>query len=236
MTIEQYYGINVLRDDLLPGGTKSIILPNIKPILEPNKIYSNEYVYATPVYGGFQIALSIYCKQNNIKATIFCAKRAKRHENTQRCIDEGAKVIEIPHGYLTVVEKASRHYCEQMNAHKIVFGAKNESNIKALSVYVKAVINSLGKEPDEIWCAVGSGMLVESILKGTTSAKIHGVMVGSAYQNTHERLTLHRYHKTFEKPSIIHAPFPSMPNYDLKAWEYCSIKSRGDSVLFWNVL
>ena len=55
ITIEQYKGVNVLRDDLLKGGTKSILMPSI--------IGDDlEYVYASPVYGGFQIALSAYCK------------------------------------------------------------------------------------------------------------------------------------------------------------------------------
>jgi len=50
ITIEKHKGVNVLRDDLLIGGTKSILMPSI--------IGDDlEYVYASPVYGGFQIAL-----------------------------------------------------------------------------------------------------------------------------------------------------------------------------------
>ena len=55
ITIEQHKGVNVLREDLLVGGTKSILMPSI--IGE-----SQEYVNASPVYGGFQIALSAYCQ------------------------------------------------------------------------------------------------------------------------------------------------------------------------------
>ena len=63
--IKDHYGIKVVRDDLLPGGTKSILLASIdNPAI-------NEFVYASPVYGGFQIAISIYCKSVNKKATIF---------------------------------------------------------------------------------------------------------------------------------------------------------------------
>lgn len=62
ITIEQHKGVNVLRDDLLTGGTKSILMPSI--------IGDDlEYVYASPVYGGFQIALSAYCQSVNKKAT-----------------------------------------------------------------------------------------------------------------------------------------------------------------------
>jgi hypothetical protein len=55
IVIEKHKCVNVLRDDLLPGGTKSILMPSIIGD-------SLEYVYASPVYGGFQIALSAYCQ------------------------------------------------------------------------------------------------------------------------------------------------------------------------------
>ena len=56
ITIEPHFGIKVLRDDLLPGGTKSILMTSIIGEAE-------EYVYGSPVYGGFQIALAEYCNQ-----------------------------------------------------------------------------------------------------------------------------------------------------------------------------
>ena len=43
--IEKHYGINVLRDDLLDGGTKSILLDGIEKLYP----YITEYVYASPV-------------------------------------------------------------------------------------------------------------------------------------------------------------------------------------------
>ena len=55
ITIEKHKGVNVLRDDLLTGGTKSILMPSI--------IGDDlEYVYASPVYGGFQIVTHITCR------------------------------------------------------------------------------------------------------------------------------------------------------------------------------
>ncbi len=67
ITIEQHKGVKVLRDDLLTGGTKSILMPSI--------IGDDlEYVYSSPVYGGFQIALSAYCQSVNKKATILWLK------------------------------------------------------------------------------------------------------------------------------------------------------------------
>lgn len=225
---EMYYGIRVIRDDKLPGGTKSVILPNI--VTDE----FDEYVYASPVYGGFQIALSMYCQAIGKKATIFCAMRAKEHENTAKCREYGANIVHIRPGYLSCVEKYARLYCEVHGAKKIEFGAKNEFNINLLSQRVTDAIHEFG-EPDEIWCAVGSGMLIESILKGTRTAIVHGVCVGADYTNDDPRIKLYKYPRGFETKSPIRPDFPSMPNYDLKAWEYCRSMSQGN-VIFWNVL
>jgi cysteine synthase len=230
ITIEDHFGIKVLRDDLLAGGTKSVLMDSI---INPE---AKEFVYASPVYGGFQIALSAYCAKIGKKATIFCAKRSEFHANTKKCLDYGAQIIEVPFGRLAVVEKKARDYAKETGAVKLIFGAKTEENKKIIAERMKSVIEIIGKEPSEIWCAVGSGTLVESILQGTKKAKIFGVQIGKEYTGKHKRLTLLPYHMNFHQIAKIEAPFPSTPNYDLKAWEYCLNYRKSKNVLFWNVL
>lgn len=239
--LETYNGITVLRDDLLPGGTKSVLLPKL---LDPS---ADEYVYASPVYGGFQIALSLYCQSIGKRATIFCAKRGLHniHPNTQKCIDAGAKVIQVPYGYLSVIEARAREYvADDSSKQKLIFGAGSHGSISTIAKRMREVIKKLGREPKFIYCAVGSGTLVKGILAGTSTAIIHGVQVGKDFNYDHPRLTMHKYAKSFDKVSTIKSPFPSMPNYDLKAWEFCvlsELNSPGPckppgEVLFWNVL
>lgn len=229
MYIKNYNGICVLRDDKLTGGTKSILMPSI---VEKGK----EYVYASPVYGGFQIALSAYCQKHGNKVTIFCAKRKDIHENTLKCIEYGANVVQVPYGYLSVCEKRARDYCETTGAIKLVFGANSQENKILIGNRMREVIKRMGREPKEIWCAIGSGTLVESILMATENAKIYGVQVGAEYESKNPRLTVMKYHKSFDKKSTYKAPFPSMKNYDLKAWEYCEKFNHKNDVFFWNVL
>ena len=322
--IEKYEnqpGIYVLRDDLLPGGTKSILIDS----LLVNNNHVNEFVYASPCYGGFQIALSIFCKNNNKKATIFCAKRKIRHPNTEICIQNGANVVEVPYGYLSVVEKHAREYLRlreprfphtlslqtkgiilgaegvlgaPINAEgkilgaqclaplvplKIEFGANSPENITIIASRAKRVIESFteiyGKPPDEIWCAVGSGTLISGIIqavaemqgaqcltpncqalsttlerghveavpcsKGSEGTacplKIYGVQVGKEFKDTnYPNVTIIVYPKPFEYASKLKVNFPSMPNYDLKAFELCLEYNKNShdnkKVLFWNVL
>jgi len=235
ITIQKHYGINILRDDLLEGGTKSILFEGI----EKQYPHITEYVYASPVYGGFQIALSAYCKKKGLKATIFCAKRAKKHPNTLKCIEYGANIIEVYPGYLSVVEKRARDYCEQKShVHKFVFGANTPENIHIISERAKKIFHQLGSEPDEIWVAVGSGTLVKGILQAVNNSKVYGVIVGADFEYKHPNLTLIKYPQPFEKESSLEVDFPSMPNYDRKALELCLSQKPifTSNILFWNVL
>ena len=280
ITIEKYKnqnGIYVLRDDLLPGGTKSTLLDSIinREALSHYDSQGtrvplhnvNEFVYASPCYGGFQIALSIFCKNNNKKATIFCAKRKVRHPNTELCIQNCANVIEVPYGYLSVVEKHAREYVRARgqttnNAEgggplvplKIAFGANSPESINIIASRAKRVIElftkTYGKPPDEIWCAVGSGTLISGITQAYNEMqgvqplchmKIYGVQVGKEFKDTnYPNVTILVYPKPFEYASKLKVNFPSMPNYDLKAFELCLEHNENShdnkKVLFWNVL
>lgn len=238
IVIEKHYGINILRDDLLEGGTKSILLEGIE-----NKFPNvTEYVYASPVYGGFQIALSAYCKKKGLKATIFCAKRTQKHPSTLKCLEYGANIIEIFPGYLSVVEKRAREYCKNnLQTHKFIFGANTSENIDIITKRAKKVFEKLDGEPEEIWVAIGSGTLIKGILQAVTTAKVYGVIVGAEFEFKHPNLTLLKYPKPFEKESKLQVDFPSTANYDRKALELCLLKNNKEfsldkKVLFWNVL
>lgn len=277
ITIEKYdnqAGIYILRDDLLPGGTKSILIDS----LLVNRDDVNELVYASPCYGGFQIALSIFCKNNNKRATIFCAKRTIRHSNTEICIRNGANIVEVPYGYLSVVEKHAREYIrdstlqkkksisinseggvlgEPMVPLKIAFGANSPESINIIASRAKRVIETFhttyGTPPDEIWCAVGSGTLISGIIQAYNEMKskkmderplkIYGVQVGKEFNDSgsnYPNVTILVYPKPFEYSSKLKVNFPSMPNYDLKAFELCLEHNKNShdnkKVLFWNVL
>jgi len=247
ITLGTYEGVTILRDDLLPGGTKSIILPDL---LDTKSF--DELVYASPVYGGFQIALALYCKKIGKKATIFCARRAIKHPNTVAVLKAGAKIVEVDHGYLSVVQARARDYVyaglvdkRLPSQYLIPFGAKSDISRNRLVNRVKMVIKKLGKEPDEIWCAFGSGLLFEAILIGTKKARVCGVIVGKDFSLSKDvnfspslglRAHLYNYPRSFDKPSKVLPPFPSTSNYDAKAWDLCVQYKIGKTVLFWNVL
>lgn len=226
--IERRGKIFVLRDDLLPGGTKSILVPVLL-----DRARHSEFVYASPAFGGFQVALSAFAGS---RATIFTAKRKELHRMTRKCKEYGAKIVEIPHGYLTNVQAKARAYCQETGAQLLVFGAKGETSRALLAERMRRASEILGGEPPQIGCAVGSGTLVESILQGTDRARVHGVIVGAEYENDHPRLKLEKYPLPFSETSRYLSGFPSNPNYDLKALELFLKSDPPEGSLFWNVL
>ena len=222
MKIQTYNGIDVLRDDLLVGGTKSLLMNQLSTSVK-------EYVYVSPVYGALQIGLSDWCNKNDIKCTIISAKRKNRHPNTNKAEELGSKIIEVPYGYMVVLNKVKRDYLlSNPSAMEIPFGLDTEESRDIIAERSK-VLDTY----DEVWCAIGSGVLVEGILRGTTKVKVKGVVVGKEYHNNHQRLEIYHYHKPFDKLAK-KPPFPSVRNYDAKAWEYC-IKHHTLNTFFWNV-
>ena len=168
MIIQNYNGIDVLRDDLLVGGTKSLLMNQLSTSVE-------EYVYVSPVYGALQIALSDWCNKNNIQCTIISAKRKKRHPNTIKAEELGSKIIEVPYGYMIVLNKVKKDYLlSNPSAKEIPFGLDTEESRDIIAERAKVL-----DKYDEVWCAIGSGVLVEGILRGTTTAKVNGVVVGN---------------------------------------------------------
>jgi hypothetical protein len=227
--LAKYEDYWVLRDDLLPGGTKSRFLEQLLP---PGY---NEYVYASPVYGAFQIALAATCQRLGKRATIFCAKRQEPHPNTLAAKAFGARILQVSPGYLSNAEAKARQYCNQTGAYKLKFGADYPQAIECIANVMRGISKYLGDEPPEIWCALGSGTLTRGILAGTDEAVVIAVQVGKQTTLKHERLIVLPYPLSFDKPSHAQPPFPSTANYDRKAWECMQRVGHSAGALFWNV-
>lgn len=218
-------GIFVVRDDLFHGGTKARFLSVLFEGVD-------EVVYATPAEGGAQTALAHTAAALGKRATIFVAKRKVPHDRALEAKRVGAKVMQVPHGYLSNVQSKAKEYCRRTGAKLVPFGVDLPEAIATIA----AAAISTELKPDEVWCAAGSGVLARSLAQAFPDADRHVVEVGRTL--TLEEVagaTIHKAGLPFSRALKEKPPFPSCPHYDAKAWRVCKAQHGDGLVLFWNV-
>ena len=216
-------GIQVVRDDHIPGGTKRRVL---EPLVA--KSTGSEFVYASPAYGYAQIALAYSCAAVGKAATVFVAKRKTMHPRTAEAQAAGARIVEVPHGYLSNIQAKARAYAEHSGAEMFPFGLDTPEFIEGLADVARA----LPVKPFEVWSVAGSGVLTRALQQAWPDAVFHAVRIGS--DPDAGRATVWRAQEKFEKPARLRPPFPSCDNYDAKAWRFIK-KWAKPGALFWNV-
>jgi hypothetical protein len=223
--VSTHDGIAVVRDDLFPGGTKARFLP----VLFRD---ADEVVYASPAEGGAQTALAHTAAALGKRATIFVAKRAAPHPRALEAKRVGARVMQVSPGYLTVVQARAREYCNRTGALLAPFGV----NLPAAIETIAEAAHMTGLEPDEVWCASGSGVLARSLAAAWPRAQRHVVEVGRTLEPGEVAgATIHKAGLPFSRALKERPPFPSDPHYDAKAWRICKARRGAGLVLFWNV-
>jgi hypothetical protein len=219
--VTDHFGIRVVRDDLFPGGTKARFAGRLFD-------GADEVVYASPAEGGAQTALAITAQQLEKRATIFVAKRQTPHARTLMAKSHGAKVYQVSPGYLSVVQARAGAYCAATGARLAPFGF----DLAWSGGLIAEAALTTGEEPEEVWCAGGSGTLARGLARAWPRARLNVVQVGKDL--TVVGATMHKHRLPFGavagKP-----PFPADPHYDAKAFEVCLARHGPGNVLFWNV-
>lgn len=223
--VRDHNGVLVVRDDLFPGGTKARFMP----VLFEG---AAEAVYASPAEGGAQTALATVAKDLGKRATIFVAARAKLHPRTLEAARLGAKVMPVRPGYLSVAQARARDYAKFSGARLVPFGVDLPDATTCLADAAFAT----GLDPDEVWCAAGSGVLARALAQAWPRARRHVVQVGRGLEAKDvTNASIHIYPRTFSDVAKTLPPFPSDPHYDAKAWETMTARKGPGRVVFWNV-
>lgn len=230
--IKVHDGIKVVRDDLLEGGTKVRSFSKVFPKLKKQGF--KEVVYASPSFGAAQIALSFVARELGMKATVFVPAAKEPHDYTKHAKKLGAKIVMVPMGFQTTLEKRARDYCAKKpkTRYKLGFGGEDPESVKAI---MKAA-QSLKIRPKVVYTSISSGVLSRGLQAAWPTAKFFGVVVG--HKPTPEQqgiATLVEAPEAYNKPAKVLPPFPSAPNYDAKVWQFILKRRKKDGVLFWNV-
>lgn len=221
--VQQIGRFRVVRDDFLQGGSKMrYMLPLIAEMAE------HEIVYASPAVGYAQMALAHCCKILGKQAVVFVAKRKQPHPRTMAAKAAGAKVFQVPHGYLTVVQARAKKYALDTGAKIIPWGV----DVPAALNYFADAARTIDTPPKEVWACSGSGALIRGLQLAWPDAVFHAVQVGavpkvgSAY--------LHVAPEKYEDAAKNPPPWPSCDNYDAKVWQFAK-NAAIDGALIWNV-
>ena len=229
--IERHGEIDVLRDDLIDGGTKARFLPFLIN-------GAKEVVFGGPFCGGAPYTLAVLGRESGIKVTLFYAKRKNHHRRQVGSLKHGAKIYEVPYGYMTNVQSKAKRYAEDNDALFLPLGFDVPEAEDPFVEFIESIRKKQG-DYDEVWCTVGSGMLARCLSRGFPNSSIQGVSVGLKSRQDKQdfggNVTVHESGYKFAQPSKGNSPFPSCENYDKKAWEQCVTKSK-NRALFWNVM
>jgi len=221
--LEVHGRLLVVRDDKIEGGTKRRAMLSVLP-----EMGAREFVYASPAYGYAQMALAYACRDLGFRATVFVAKRGEPHARTLEARRAGAKIVQVPHGYLSNVQAKARAYSEAVGAALVPFGLDDPRFIEAIA----GVARGLGVAPPEVWCAAGSGVLARGLRAAWPEAETIAVRVGADPKLGGARRI--DAPEKYERPAKLPPPFPSCPEYDAKVWQFAS-RDAAEGALFWNV-
>ena len=226
--IKEYDGIKVVRDDLLNGGTKRRAFT----IYVKSKPEIDEFVYASPRQGYAQLSLAYACRDLGKKCTV-TVPQGERYWLTNKAVEVGANIIEVPMGYLTNIQAKAKKYCFNNGAHLIPFGGDHPVIIEAMT----QTALSLDINPTEVWTVMSSGVLSRGLQAAWPNAKVYGVRIGHnttrIEQGRAETFKSdYKFHQECKEPE--RPPFPSSLTYDSKAWMFIKEHATKGS-LFWNV-
>lgn len=219
--LEEIQNVLVVRDDLIAGGTK---VRAIESLMNGKQ----EYVYASPASGYAQIALAIGCASKGKQATIFTAKRKEMHKRTVQAKRAGAKIVQVPCGYLTNVQAKAQAYAELTGACLLPFGFDSQEIRDALA----SVAADLKINPKEVWTVAGSGTLTRALQQAWPLADFRAVRIGR--QPDAGSAVVYEAPEAFDVDAKKPPPFPSCSNYDAKAWQFIK-QHASPGALFWNV-
>lgn len=211
-------GLHILRDDLLPGGTKrrglEILLKDMP---------QTECVYAGTIFGHGALALTLACADHGKRARLFLASNDTDHPMLHRLREAGAVIdVALPHPIARLYEQAEI-YARGHGAHLFPL-AFDTPDFQAAMVEALRPFDILPYS--EIWCSSVSGTLSRALAAAfpRTPLKIVSVVAEGGHHTAPEK-----YHRPAQSPP----PYPSCPYTDAKIWQFAR-GTAAEGALIWN--
>lgn len=237
--------VHVVRDDLLPGGTKQRAIQAY--LREAGAAGVTSYVYASPPPGFAQVALAYVCRRLDLDCVLFCELVGDEfHEYSLLAESYGATIHRC--ATLRVAEKEAQAYEDTVaRCRKLPLGFADPRYAHHLREAVARewahLTADLGREPGRVWLPVGSatlGAVFADVLPG--HVELHCVDVRILEPDDHRlsalarrpRVTMYRAAELFAQTCQDAPDIPANAHYDAKLWSF--VRRHGaDGDLWWNV-
>lgn len=245
----KHSSLTVVRDDLLPGGTKQRACA---PFLEEMRAKGHtEFIYASPFSGFAQIALAFVCQELGLKCTIVCEKDQRYpsddrlHPFSVLARDYGATMILSP-SLKEAEEEASHLESLRRDSIKLPLGfdcQEFRSHLKVKLLEQWQHIRLHCPAVTTLWLPLGSGTLAKTfneILPPEIRINCVNVRVLDSADQRIRGLESEKRIRIFHAPMEFHEEardLPGIPSnifYDAKLWGFIK-ESATTKDLWWNV-
>jgi hypothetical protein len=247
ISLDNNRSIYVLRDDLLPAGTKQrAVTPFLRQMHNQG---IRQVVYASPFAGFAQVALAVGCQEIGLACHLFCERDPSRpgltaHRFTELARENGA-LISLTES-LEEAEIGARDFALSTQAQKIPLGFQSHEFEELFQSVVREVLSAahglIGHPPNHTWLPVGSGTLTRAFRRAAPGMKLCCVDVHVLPPNDLRLQALRslpgiRHYSAplrFQDPADHLPPVPSNLHYDAKLWALLEAEAE-DGDLWWNV-
>ena len=234
-TVKSRVKVNVIRDDILYGGTK---LRGVVTYFSNSKY--DEFVYVSPSTGLAQVALAQAAYLTNKRVTIFIQKSrnnylSKQTINAKSFSDNVRVIFKNVKKMSDLWSMAEKYVKENTNSYLFNLGFSENKYNNTLEHNIREIVPE-NLNPKRLWCVAGSATLLQILYKVFPNTHFCVVQVGKKIEEEkiNERTTLYISDEYFYKRADIQPPYPTVSTYDAKIWKYIlEYGKNGDYV--WNV-
>jgi hypothetical protein len=161
----------------------------------------------------------------------------------------GAMLLPIPSNHISICYAMARNRIEALGGYMLPFGLECGEAVDAIAD-AAATVDEVVYANGTVVLSCGSGVTLAGLINGLRARpeKLIGISSGRslpaiiACLRRHcaqlpSNLELHPAILPYAHELNYPCPFPSHPNYDLKAWQYLeqNLPKLSDPVLFWNI-
>lgn len=233
--------LNIIRDDLIIGGTKCrATLDFVRNLLKEKKI--NTLIYLGASNGYAQVALS-YCLlllKSNVQMIFYAQTSNNRESDKLQKISAylypHTKYINLEKPFKDIWPLIDAYLSENPKSYLLPFGMDDLNFKKILYKAIKPYLIPIIDKITRLWIVIGSGVLFSVLYKILHKTHFCLVQVGknidfSDYDS--KRITLYKSSYKLYQPIKYNVPYPTVKSYDAKIWEFRNNFLPDDYI--WNV-